>query len=673
MSLKQESTYQDFTNLVNAPDYLSATIPNVDVWANHVCNPSLRESGVNWSEPTFNGCSGSFRFVYGSLGPEPGTGVLETTVVTTSSVKPTSSYRSPKDADRTVLASNEPSTSSVYVSSTRTITTRIVIEYYDTGDVRKKLIYGPNTLVSPGEWVRLSLTTLNPNTSTRIRIGVDFGTSENPVSVGDTFRITCMSRTYTEVLTPYFDGGSENLSFDPDLSSVWVGTANNSPSKAIGLKPVSGNTLIGCVAVFSKRFDKPLLRLIKTTAVSASYRYFRSLKTPSGGYVAIGIYRDDIGDTLAANVSFERGESPNKSYDLITNANLPEPGSWGHYTQYREDLEVSNVLYRPPSKIGASFWYDTILISDGSDYDGPAFSGSTDELYYKGTRVFPRWSGASLSTFRYYPHDEANKTPVTTEWNKQGQRYFEDGIDRGVLYTLDGRGVPWNGLTAVEEKVNGGDPGSYYIDGVKYLNVPGPEEYSATLKAFTYPREFEVHDGSLDNGLGLQFENQPRHPFGLCYRTLIGNDVDGIKHAYKLHLIYNVLASPTDKSYKTIGDNVDPMDFSWALNVTPEPMLGMRPTAHLVVDSRRTDPFLLRELEEILYGTKDKPARLPTGAELREFFDEWITLMVIDHGDGTFTATGPDDVIKMVGNGVYEIDWRSVVYTSSTEFTLSTL
>lgn len=259
------------------------------------------------------------------------------------------------------------------------------------------------------------------------------------------------------------------------------------------------------------------------------------------------------------------------------------------------------------------------------------------------------------------------------KWDTIGERRFETGVDRGVLYPTSGIGVPWNGLTEVAEKPQGGDPTPYFIDGIKYLNWPLNEDYQASLKAYTYPREFEPHDGSADTGKGLFVGHQPRRPFGLSYRTRIGNDVDGIDNGYKIHLVYNVIASPTERANQTLGADPSAIDFSWALTTTPVKLLGKKASAHLIVDSTRTDPYLLRALEDILYGTDTTNPRLPTGQEILDFFDEWITLLIIDHGDGTFTASGPDDVVYMVDSTMFEIDWASAVYISSDTYTLTSL
>jgi hypothetical protein len=162
-------------------------------------------------------------------------------------------------------------------------------------------------------------------------------------------------------------------------------------------------------------------------------------------------------------------------------------------------------------------------------------------------------------------------------WGLSGQRYFESGTDRGVLYVGTTPGVPWNGLISVSENPSGGDPVPYYMDGIKYLNVAAAEEFEATISAFSSPDEFGVCDGTALLSNGLFATQQPRKPFDLTYRTLIGNDEDGIEHGYKLHLVYNALAKPTTRENKTLERSVTPANFDWDISTLPIPVPGYKP------------------------------------------------------------------------------------------------
>ena len=196
------------------------------------------------------------------------------------------------------------------------------------------------------------------------------------------------------------------------------------------------------------------------------------------------------------------------------------------------------------------------------------------------------------------------------EWNKPGERFFEVGVDHGVLYPRSGPGVPWNGLVSVNEEASGGAMESLYFDGVKYLDVASAEDFDASLEAYSAPLEFAVSDGQKYISPGLSVTQQPRTPFGLSYRTLIGNDLEGTGHGYKLHIVYNCMASPSGRMNKTLAGDVAPETRTWKISTVPPPASTFRPTAHLVVDSTLVDPYLMADLESTLYG-RDATAELP--------------------------------------------------------------
>jgi len=256
------------------------------------------------------------------------------------------------------------------------------------------------------------------------------------------------------------------------------------------------------------------------------------------------------------------------------------------------------------------------------------------------------------------------------DWDAIGTRYYEAGVDRGVLYVEGQPGVAWNGLTAVNETPSGGEPRPYYLDGVKYLNVSAPEEFEATITAFTYPLEFEVCDGSVQPRQGLFLTHQRRKPFGLSYRTMIGNDQSD-SAGYKLHIVYNARVSPTDRNHQTIKEQNDPDDFSWKITTKPPALDGYKRTPHIVIDSRTTDPAILSQIEDILYGTDDEVARIPTFVELLATYDTISTMTVTDNGDGTFTVTAPYDVIRMLDDETFEITSNNAVFIDDTTYTLS--
>lgn len=191
-------------------------------------------------------------------------------------------------------------------------------------------------------------------------------------------------------------------------------------------------------------------------------------------------------------------------------------------------------------------------------------------------------------------------------WDKTGERYYETGVKNGVLYLqtngVYNNGVAWNGLTAVTESPSGAEATALYADDMKYLNLYSAEEFGATIEAYTYPDEFGECDGSKELVAGVTIGQQTRKAFGLCYRTVIGNDTDGEAHGYKLHIIYGAMASPSEKAYATINDSPEAITFSWEVTTTPVNVAGAKPTASVVIDSTKADPTKLAALETILYG-----------------------------------------------------------------------
>lgn len=200
------------------------------------------------------------------------------------------------------------------------------------------------------------------------------------------------------------------------------------------------------------------------------------------------------------------------------------------------------------------------------------------------------------------------------EWDKTGERFFETGIDRGVLFTTDGDVAPWNGLTNISENMER-EVKSYWMDGVKYLDHHVPGSYSAKLDAFTYPDILDELTGTEQYAPGVFLHDQRAKVFHLSYRTGVGNDVDP-DLGYKLHIIYNVMAVPSSVGIGTIGENVSPAAFSWALTGTPPVMFGARPTSHISLHSRHMDPAMLQSIEDLLYGTDDTDPELPAMTDL---------------------------------------------------------
>lgn len=222
-------------------------------------------------------------------------------------------------------------------------------------------------------------------------------------------------------------------------------------------------------------------------------------------------------------------------------------------------------------------------------------------------------------------------TPIT--WDDTGKRFYETGVDHGVLYVYDSaafkyqNGVAWNGLTAVTESPSGAEATALWADNIKYLNLMSAEEFGGTIEAYTYPDEFMSCDGFTElgeAGSGIVAGQQDRKTFGMSYRTVLGNDTESNSYGYKLHLLYGCLASPSEKAYSTISDSPEAITFSWEFTTTAVNVPGMKATACLTIDSTKVDPTVLQKIEDALYGTNVSTTNtaespyLPTPSEIIE-------------------------------------------------------
>jgi hypothetical protein len=262
-------------------------------------------------------------------------------------------------------------------------------------------------------------------------------------------------------------------------------------------------------------------------------------------------------------------------------------------------------------------------------------------------------------------------------WDNTGERFYEAGVDHGVLYIPDNAGVytdgvAWNGLTTVTESPAGADATALYADNIKYLNLIAAETFGGTIEAYTYPEEFAQFDGSYSPVPGLSVGQQGRRAFGLSYRTRKGNDVSGADFGYKIHLIYNATAAPSEKAYGTINDSPDAITFSWAISTTPIAAGGnTKPTSLLTIDSTKVSPTALTTLENALYGTAGTNPRLPTPVEVIAMFAGSVTTVTPTaptYNNSTHTIT-----IPTVAGVDYLIDGAvvtgSVVITADTVVT----
>ena len=186
------------------------------------------------------------------------------------------------------------------------------------------------------------------------------------------------------------------------------------------------------------------------------------------------------------------------------------------------------------------------------------------------------------------------------KWDSTGERFYETGVKNGVLYPHTNgeykNGVAWNGLTSVTENPSGAEATPLYADDTKYLELRSNEEFGVTIEAYTYPDEFAECDGSatLDGAAGVTIGQQNRKPFGLCYKTILGNDTEKEEYGYKLHLIYGAMASPSEKGYSTVNDSPEAITFSWEVTTTPVAVEGFKPTSCIISIQPKQMQLVLR-------------------------------------------------------------------------------
>lgn len=252
-------------------------------------------------------------------------------------------------------------------------------------------------------------------------------------------------------------------------------------------------------------------------------------------------------------------------------------------------------------------------------------------------------------------------------WDDSGSRLFEAGLDRGVFYPKVGKGVSWNGLSKLTASTDNNGTSTIYIDGERKVNQLSLGDFSAVIEALTYPDEFIPYDGYAES----KFSGQKRPMFGLSYRTLIGNDILGLERGYRLHLVYNCVVNPTGRENTSLNPSSDISTFSWNLSTTPLAFPYERPTSHLYLDSTLVVPAILTAIEDILYGTVSIEPRIPTIAEVLAIFEANAIYIIVDNGNGTFTATGPDEGIFASGTDLWTLDWPAVLELSSVMYRAS--
>lgn len=254
-------------------------------------------------------------------------------------------------------------------------------------------------------------------------------------------------------------------------------------------------------------------------------------------------------------------------------------------------------------------------------------------------------------------------------WDSTGIRFYETGVSKAIFFNENGEATPWNGLTSVTENNSKLSETISFVDGYRYLNKITLDSYSGTISAFTYPDEMLEYIGYSVYG---ETHQKPKY-FNLSYQTKIGNDISGIDHGYKIHIIYNAIATETTNEYTSYGSSITPTEFSWNIHTIPVSIPDLKPSSHIIIDSTKTNIETLTIIENILYGTELEDSRLPDINELLTIFNENSYFRIIDHGDGSFTAIGTDDYVKDLGSGVFELSSSSVRLLPNDTYTASSL
>lgn len=310
--------------------------------------------------------------------------------------------------------------------------------------------------------------------------------------------------------------------------------------------------------------------------------------------------------------------------------------------------------------------YPSGSLYPGSEGGDPVEGGGVGGTQYPSGTLFP-----SDTTWPGDNGDPAASSGRRIRWNKLEDRTIQTGLDRGVLYLTDGTAVPWNGLTSVDE--NGGDSAvAYYIDGRPFLFVPKPKEFSASLKALTYPDEFSSVMGMVEVADGMYLDSQLSDQFSLSYRTKIVDSVKGVEAGYKIHLIYNAVVSPSALTYSTITSEVNPTEFAWDIQAVPMPIPGYRASAHITIDTRHMEPSKLALVEAILYGTGNTVPMMPEPSTLLDMLGFGDAIIITDNGDGTWSAEGSYQNISVDGaTGIFTIKNVDAVDNGDGTYTIS--
>ena len=506
----------------------------------------------------------------------------------------------------------------------------------------------------------------------------------------------------------YFDG--DTVSPDPAQVYGWAGTANASTSYLRHAAAASGTAnRVRVLGNLNASVSHPAGVYVMTDASAEA----ATIWTPGGttnGWVA---FAGTTGDALGTAMS-RLGMSPGKTYAagvLYSQTGplglMPPSGLRAYrrdadgvysdvYGNRPEDVEQTDTplfvsFTIDPTDTDMSLIYQVrtgasnnvirlrnLIICEGATQAEALekvqtyFDGSSPGFTFNDQYVKPRWEGIPFRSKSFFTWKSwVPDPPPTIQWDDKTKMSFQAGLDRGVLYLQDGTTVPWNGLTSVNtyDEANA-EVESYYVDGLKLLDVSGYGEFEADLSAFTTPKEFDRCVGLGEVNQGLSVAGQQRESFGLSYRTLVGDSQNGLRRGYKIHLIYGATALSESENHETLSDDPAAMSLSWKLKTVAQHIPGRAPSAHLIIDTRYMYSSSVAALEAVLYGA-DQPPRLPTPTEVLDIVEEGSGLRVIDNGDGTFSVESDiPNAIKEISSTEFEIDWVTLE-TAEDTYTIS--
>jgi hypothetical protein len=257
-------------------------------------------------------------------------------------------------------------------------------------------------------------------------------------------------------------------------------------------------------------------------------------------------------------------------------------------------------------------------------------------------------------------------------WDIASAKFFETGIDRGVLYLPDNTGISWNGLTGFNQGFDDNESNPLYFDGGKYMDDSFIGAFGGTLTAYTYPDEFVYFVGRNEPRTGWFVDNQGNQTFGLAFRTIVGNDVSSTDYAYRIHILYNLMAVPSETVFETLSDTLSPIEFEWTIFSTPEQVTGYTATSHVIIDSRYISSTVLSSIEDKLYGTSTTPPTLPTIDELITIVNATAIIIITNNGDGTWTIDAPSANLTMLDSTTFQLTGVTATYLDADTYMVST-